>query len=45
LVERSTTPARSSTPLKSDRGRVYRIDGGGKPGVIEPDTTDAQRRA
>jgi Protein of unknown function (DUF3489) len=30
---------------KSDRGRVYRIGGGGKPGVIEPDTTAAQRRA
>ena len=28
---------------KSDRGRVYRIGGGGKPGVIEPDTTAAQR--
>ena len=26
----------------SDRGRVYRIGGGGKPGVIEPDTTAAQ---
>ena len=30
---------------KSDRGRVYRIGGGGKPGVIEPDTTAAQPRA
>ena len=27
---------------KSDGGRVYRIAGGGKPGVIEPDTTAAQ---
>jgi hypothetical protein len=28
-----------------DRGRVYRIGGGGKPGVIEPDTTAAQPSA
>ena len=27
---------------KSDGGRIYRIAGGGKPGVIEPDTTAAQ---
>jgi hypothetical protein len=27
---------------KSDGGRIYRVAGGGKPGVIEPDTTAAQ---
>jgi hypothetical protein len=27
---------------KTDGGRVYRIAGGSKPGVIEPDTTAAQ---
>ena len=30
---------------KTDRGRVYRIAGGGKPGAIEPDTTAAQPSA
>ena len=30
---------------KSDRGRVYRIGGGDKPGAIEPDTTAAQPSA
>jgi hypothetical protein len=27
---------------KTDRGRVYRIAGGGRAGAIEPDTTAAQ---
>ena len=30
---------------RSDGGRVYRIAGGGKPGVIEADTTAAQPSA
>ena len=31
--------------VKSDGGRVYRIAGGGKPGVIEPDANPAQPTA
>ena len=43
VVRKKLGPKLASEP--SDRGRVYRIGGGGKPGVIEPDTTAAQPSA